>query len=193
MKRVRLFEYSSFDNMEKAEAAERRPILHSSIDDSTHRAFVGDSYQELGCRNDDHEEKVGLSRHITLPYAVMIMIGNVIGSGIFLSPTGVTANVGSVGGSLLIWIATGFYSLAQALCYAELGTLIPRAGGDYAYVHAILGPLPAFMLLWVNLIIVTGIGGAVVTRTAGLYLLEPLGLQCNLYLITVLAVAIIGE
>ena len=163
--------------MHKDDADERRPIVTES--------------KKLHL-NEEHEDSVGLSRHITLRYAVMILMGNVIGSGIFLSPRGVTANVGSVGGSLLIWTVTGFYTLAQALCYAELGTLIPRAGGDYTYVHDILGPLPGFMLFWVNLL-ATAVGGAVIARTAGLYLLEPQGLDCHLCLVTVVAISIIGE
>ena len=52
-------------------------------------------------------------RHITLFDAVAIMVGNVIGSGIFLSPSGVTRNIGSVGGSLAVWAVMGLYNLVQ--------------------------------------------------------------------------------
>ena len=59
-------------------------------------------------------------RHITLFDAVAIMVGNVIGSGIFLSPSGVTRNIGSVGGSLLVWAIMGLYNLIQVESLAQV-------------------------------------------------------------------------
>jgi amino acid transporter len=138
------------------------------------------------------ESKVQLKRHIGLASAVLIMVGNVIGSGIFVSPRGVTQHAGSVGASLIIWALTGFYNLTQALCYAELGALIPRAGGDYAYIFEVFGPLPAFMCAWIHIVVIASSSCAVIARTAGLYLLRPFGEDCYLDLITLLAVFIIG-
>ncbi len=136
---------------------------------------------------------ITMKRHITLPYAIAIIVGNVIGSGIFLSPKGVTQNIGSVGGSLIIWGMTGLYNLCQALCYAELGAVIPRSGGDYAYMYYILGPVPAFMCAWIHIVIIASSSCAVIARTAGLYLIEPLGLQCQTTLITFIAIFIIRK
>ena len=48
----------------------------------------------------------------------------------------------------------GVYNLCQALCYAELGTVIPRAGGDYAYLYEILGPVFGFMTAWIHIVII---------------------------------------
>ena len=142
---------------------------------------------------DASEKTIHLKRHITLPYAVAIIVGNVIGSGIFLSPKGVTENVGSVGGSLIIWGITGFYNLAQALCYAELGGVIPKSGGDYAYMYYILGPLAAFMCAWIHVVVLVSSSCAVIARTGALYILEPFDLECQDVVIGVTAVLIIGK
>lgn len=165
--------------------AETEPLLkHSSSSDEKPRYDVVTSIDD---------DAVRLKRHITLPYAVAIIVGNVIGSGIFLSPKGVTANIGSVGGSLIIWGVTGVYNLAQALCYAELGCVIPRSGGDYAYLYYTLGPLAAFMCAWIHVVIIASSSCAVIARTAALYLIQPLGLQCYTGLITLIAVLVIGR
>ena len=51
-------------------------------------------------------------------------------------------------------LRAGVYNLCQALCYAELGTVIPRAGGDYAYLYEILGPVFGFMTAWIHIVII---------------------------------------
>jgi len=59
-------------------------------------------------------------------------------------------NVGSVGLSLIIWIASGIVSLIGSVCYAELGTSLPDSGGDYHYLFEAFGPLPAFLFVWTS-------------------------------------------
>lgn len=67
--------------------------------------------------------------------------GNIIGSGVFVTPKGVLENAGSVGVSLLVWVCSGLITAVGALCYAELGVTIPKSGGDYSYVKDIFGGL----------------------------------------------------
>ena len=97
------------------------------------------------------DEAVELKRKIRLVDAVFIIIGSVIGTGIFITPVSVYENSGSVGTSLVIWGACGVHSMLGALVYTELGILIPRSGADYAYYKETLGRPPAFMYMWAML------------------------------------------
>ena len=177
------------------DATEKTPLLRER------RSFSeeGESSMRLSGTSEPAEhaihasDKIEMKRHITMWNAVFIIIGSVIGSGIFIAPKGVTENVNSVGASLIIWAVTGFINLGQALCYAELGGLIPVAGGDYAYLYYILGPLPAFLVAWLHIFVISASGCAVIARTAALYLIQPLGLGCRTEIITLLAAILIGR
>lgn len=100
-------------------------------------------------------EKVKMKKQLGLLEGVAIILGIIFGSGIFISPKGIIKEVNSVGFSLVVWVLCGFLSMIGALCYAELGTTIPKSGGDYAYIYEAFGPLPSFLYLWAaNLIFV---------------------------------------
>jgi amino acid transporter len=65
---------------------------------------------------------------------VAIIVGIIIGSGIFVSPVGILKEVDSIGLSFVMWIVCGLYNALCAVCYAELGTSIPESGGEYIYI-----------------------------------------------------------
>ncbi|XP_019887696.1 Y+L amino acid transporter 2 isoform X2 [Ooceraea biroi] len=124
-------------------------------------------------------EGVKLKRELGLWDGVAIIVGIIVGAGIFVSPKGVLINSGSVGQALIVWVFSGILSLIGALCYAELGTMIPKSGGDYAYISDAFGPLPAFLYLWVALFILVPTGNAITALTFAQYILQPLWPGCE--------------
>jgi APA family basic amino acid/polyamine antiporter len=81
-------------------------------------------------------------------HATAIVVGTIIGSGIFLVPHEMMQATGSSGLVYLAWIVGGLLSLFGAMTYAELSTLQPYAGGEYVYIHGAYGDLPAFLYMW---------------------------------------------
>lgn len=148
----------------------------------------GDNFRELQPINlsgniitsdkDDAINKVQMKKQLGLLEGVAIILGIILGSGIFISPKEVIEEVGSVGLSLIIWILCGLLSMIGALCYTELGTTIPRSGGDYAYIYEAFGDLPAFLYLWAANIIFVPTTNAIMALTVAKYVLEPFFHNC---------------
>lgn len=93
-------------------------------------------------------KSAGLRRSMSFIDGAALIVGTIIGSGIFASPGRVLQQVGSVGMALTVWVVAGVLSLAGALCYAELGAALPVAGGEYAYLSKTLGRATGFIFTW---------------------------------------------
>jgi basic amino acid/polyamine antiporter, APA family len=86
--------------------------------------------------------------------AFCVVVGSVIGSGIFLVPSRVANNVPYIGGIALVWIVGGLFSMAGALTLAELAAMLPSAGGPYVYLREAFGRLPAFLFGWTEFLVI---------------------------------------
>ncbi|MGK7915233.1 MAG: APC family permease [Prochloraceae cyanobacterium] len=91
---------------------------------------------------------------LSLLDAVAVIVGIIVGAGIFKTPTLVAANADSEMGFLLVWLVGGGISLVGALCYAELATAYPHAGGEYHYLRRAFGNKMALLFAWARLLVV---------------------------------------
>src|SRR5688572_10057090 len=107
----------------------------------------------------------------------MIVIGGIIGAGIFLNPAIVAQRVHTSAFILAVWIIGGAVALVGALCFAELGARRPQAGGGYVYLTEVFGPLPAFLYGWTFLFIINSGGIAAVAVTFARYTADLFGLS----------------
>lgn len=94
-----------------------------------------------------------LPRRLGFWTAIAVVVGDVIGSGIFRVPSSVATEVGSIGGIALVWVLGGVFTLCGALAYAELAAAFPRPGGTFVYLHEAYGPGVAFLFGWTVLLI----------------------------------------
>lgn len=121
--------------------------------------------------------KHSLVRALTLTDAIALVVGTVIGTGVFLKSAVMTQQLGSPILVLLAWVAAGLLSLAGALAYAELGAMFPQAGGEYIYLGKAFGETPAFLYGWMQFAVAGagGIAGLSIAFAIFLSALIPMG------------------
>src|SRR5262245_11583994 len=99
------------------------------------------------------QEKRGLVRGLILTGTTALVIGTVIGTGVFLKAAPMAQDAGTPMLVMAAWVAAGLLSLAGALTYAELGAMLPHAGGEYVYLRHSYGDAAAFLFGWQRFIV----------------------------------------
>src|ERR1700754_4751176 len=119
-----------------------------------------------------NDNKTQLARRLGLFDATMIVMGGIIGSGIFMNPSVVAIHVHTPFLILGVWAVGGLIALAAAFIWAELAALRPDVGGQYAYLREAFHPGVAFLYGWVLLLVIQTGGMAAVAVTFARYFLE---------------------
>jgi hypothetical protein len=128
------------------------------------------------------------TRRLGLPAALAMVVTQVVGVGIFLSPATMIRTLGDPWAALTVWAVMGLLTAAGALCYAELTTRFPKAGGAYVFLREAFGTQAAFVYGWMSLLVVDpGITAALGIGLAQ-YLLAALGAPASAVPLTALAV-----
>src|SRR5215510_5898668 len=132
-----------------------------------------------------------LARRLGLFDATMIVMGGIIGSGIFINPYVVARQVHTPALILGAWAAGGLIALAGAFIYAELAALRPHVGGQYAYIREAFHPVVAFSYGWTLLLVVQSGGMAAVAITFARYFIALSQLATKDWLIAAIALAVL--
>ncbi|KAJ3271431.1 hypothetical protein HDV01_006637 [Terramyces sp. JEL0728] len=186
---------SRFNNQDGSEDIE---LLFNQLSDTESLFEFDDSLPQIPISHTLHRSETELEKSITIWNGLGLIIGAIIGSGIFASPGPIVEYSGSVGGALCVWLVAGFLSMCGGLCYAELGTMIPSSGGEHPYLKRIYGALPAFLFSWTGILAGRPGGIAIITHTCAEYITRLLesstdGQQSALYtkLIAIFIICII--
>merc|ERR1711892_1217578 len=161
-------QYLESDDSKKTEGREDRTIMES------------DNISSEGAEELDGApgENLKLKRTVGLFSGISLIVGTMIGSGIFVSPTGLLDRTGSVAMSLVVWTACGVVSMFGALAYAELGTMIPSSGAEYSYFMQAFGPFSAYMFSWVSTFIIKPSQLAIICMSFAAYAVEAFAYEC---------------
>jgi basic amino acid/polyamine antiporter, APA family len=142
---------------------------------------------QSGARVESH----GLARRLGLFDATMLVMGGIIGSGIFVNPAEVARHVGTPALAVGVWVLGGIIALAGALVYAELAARRPAVGGQYAYLRDAYGPLPAFLYGWSLLLVIQSGGMAAVAITFARYFNDLMGIAVADGLVAIVAIGLL--
>ena len=135
--------------------------------------------------------KNSLKKELTLLSGVAYIVGSIIGSGIFITPSTILCQTGSFGLSLIVWVIGGAIALAGGLCYTELGLLIRKSGADYCYIKEaysfkkkyrsleVFASLLSYLYASMSTFILRPSSLAIISLTCSQYLIQPFYLSCE--------------
>ena len=146
---------------------------------------------------DEGDQKIALKKNVSVIDGVGLIVGTVIGSGIFLSPSSILEKTNAIGASLLVWLGCGLLALLGSLCYAELATTISKSGGRFpsGYFVAAFGHIPAYLFAWTSVFIIRPASGAIIALTFAEYVAKPFYPETKppTYLMKLLACSCLGK
>ena len=134
---------------------------------------------------DTEKQRITLKREITSLSGIGFVVGQLIGSGIFITPSHILDYTGSFGLSMACWVFGAIVALAGALCYFELGMLVRKSGGEYAILLEaysfrkknrwveMLGSLISFLFTWTTVFVLRGASLSITTLACARYLTRP--------------------
>nr|XP_002119371.1 b(0,+)-type amino acid transporter 1-like [Ciona intestinalis] len=128
---------------------------------------------------DDKQNVVKLKQEVGVLGGISLVVGTMIGSGIFMSPASILIHAHSVGASLCIWAACGVLATFGAMSYIELGLMIKKSGGEYQYLKAAYGEVAAFLFAWTSIIVTKPSSFAIIAIGFAQYVTAPFYPGCT--------------
>lgn len=177
----------------ETESEEEILFTSASLERSSTKSLldtVPSGKRDLKQDNGTRYGKTTLRKELTVINGVTLIVGSIIGSGIFISPKIVLCHSGSFGVSMIAWLIGAFIALAGALCFVELGLLVRTSGGDYSFLleaysfnrktkfGTAFGGCVAFLYIWSTSFVVRPGSFAILALTCSHYLCEPFFLGC---------------
>lgn len=152
-------------------------------------------------------DKASLQKEFTVTSGIAVIVGQIIGSGIFITPRSILHYGGSFGVCVLMWLAGALISMCGGLCYIELGLLVKRGGGESGYLleayslknlsrwSELLGSMLSFLFVWNNVWIMRPASLAVQSLTCAHYVSRPFYGEDDIpeYIVKAIALGVLGK
>ncbi|XP_076855182.1 b(0,+)-type amino acid transporter 1 [Brachyhypopomus gauderio] len=145
----------------------------------SHNGSITHSTESSAKQNNNKEKATVLQKDVGLVSGISLIVGTMIGSGIFISPKAVLEGTGAVGPCLCVWAACGVLATLGALCYVELGTMITKSGGEYPYLLEGFGSLTAYLYSWTTIFILKPSSFAIIALSFAEYASTPFYPGCT--------------
>ncbi|XP_073416947.1 B(0,+)-type amino acid transporter 1 [Dendrobates tinctorius] len=149
------------------------------MDESSIKKRKGGKDNDNQSTQSEESTAMQLKKQVGLLSGISLIVGTIIGSGIFISPKSVLRNTGAVGPCLVIWAVCGVIGIMGALCFAELGTMITKSGGEYPYLMEAYGQIPAFLFSWASVIVMKPSSFAIICLSFAEYASAPFYPGCE--------------